>query len=81
MREAGSSDELGNTACYVHSVCGHKEPWRSRWAPSQGTVDASLPHSSPAVGGSALLNSSRQAVSRKRVLYLLSTEARYLARG
>lgn len=51
------------------------------WAPPQGTVDASLPHSSPAVGGSALLNSSRQAVSRKRVLYLLSTEARYLARG
>lgn len=39
------------------------------------------PHSSPAVGGSALLNSSRHAVSRNRVLYLLSTEARYLARG
>lgn len=31
VREAGSSDELGNTACYVHSVCGHKEPWRPRW--------------------------------------------------
>lgn len=28
VREAGSSDKLGNTACYVHSVCGHKEPWR-----------------------------------------------------
>lgn len=39
------------------------------------------PRSSPAAGGSALLNSSRHAVSRKSVLYLLSTEARYLARG
>lgn len=25
VREAGSSDELGDTACNVHSVCGHKE--------------------------------------------------------
>lgn len=26
VREAGSGDELGNAACNVHSVCGHKEP-------------------------------------------------------
>jgi len=51
------------------------------WAPLQGTAGPGLPRCSPATGGSALLNSSRHAVSRKRVLYLLSTEARYLARG
>lgn len=58
-----------------------REDLDGSWAVPQGTAGASLPCCSPAVGGSALLNSSRHAVSRKRVLYLLSTEARYLARG
>lgn len=65
----------------VSAGTGSGEGTECCWDSLRGAAGPVGPRSSPAAGGSALLNSSRHAVSRKRVLYLLSTEARYLARG